>query len=69
MNGIINFIRFITYSIGAVAVRKSWSWLTADIDPRPGTKEFDIEYSNVKRRYYKLKKDKEEYNETIRKVR
>ena len=69
MNFLLNIGRFVIYSVAGGAIRNAWSWLTADIDPRPGTKEFDIEYSNVKRRYYKLKKDKEEYNETIRKVR
>ena len=69
MNFLLNIGRFLIYSVAGLAIRNVWSWLTSDIDPRPGTKEFDIEYSNVKRRYYKLKKDKEEYNETIRKVR
>ena len=69
MNGIFNFVRFITYSIGAVAVRKSWNWLTADVDPIPGTKEFDDEYRQVKEKYIRLTKKKEEYNEAYRKVR
>ena len=69
MNGIFNFVRFITYSIGAVAVRKSWNWLTADVDPIPGTKEFDDEYRQVKEKYMRLTKKKEEYNEAYRKSR
>ncbi len=69
MNGIFNFVRFITYSIGAVAVRKSWNWLTADVDPIPGTKEFDDEYRQVKEKYIRLTKKKEEYNEAYRKIR
>ena len=52
MNGIFNFVRFITYSVAAVAVRKSWNWLTADVDPIPGTKEFDDEYRQVKENIY-----------------
>ena len=68
MNGIFNFVRFITYSIGAVAVRKSWNWLTADVDPIPGTKEFDDEYRQVKEKYIRLTKKKEEY-EAYRKSR
>ena len=58
MNGIFNFVRFITYSVGAVAVRKSWNWLTADVDPIPGTKEFDDEYRQVKEKYIRLTKKK-----------
>ena len=69
MNGVFNFVRFITYSIAAVAVRKSWNWLTADVDPIPGTKEFDDEYRQVKEKYIRLTKKKEEYNEAYRKIR
>ena len=61
MNGIFNFVRFVTYSIAAVTVRKSWNWLTADVDPIPGTKEFDDEYRQVKEKYIRLTKKKEEY--------
>tara|TARA_B100001250_G_scaffold179966_1_gene154682 strand:+ start:393 stop:599 length:207 start_codon:yes stop_codon:yes gene_type:complete len=68
MNGIFNFVRFITYSIAAVAVRKSWNWLTADVDPIPGTKEFDDEYRQVKEKYIRLTKKKEEH-EAYRKSR
>jgi len=69
VNGIFNFVRFITYTVGAVAVRKGWNWLTADVDPIPGTKEFDDEYRQVKEKYIRLTKKKEEYNEAYRKIR
>ena len=69
MNGIFNFVRFVTYSLAAVAVRKSWNWLIADVDPIPGTKEFDDEYRQVKEKYIRLTKKKEEYNEAYRKIR
>ena len=69
MNGIFNFVRFITYSVAAVSVRKVWNWLTEDVDPIPGTKEFDIKYHNVKSTYVRLTKKKEEYDETYRKIR
>ena len=69
MNVIFNFVRFVTYSLAAVAVRKSWNWLTADVDPIPGTKEFDDEYRQVKEKYIRLTKKKEEYNEAYRKIR
>ena len=68
MNGIINFVRFITYSVAAVVVRKTWNWLVADVDPIPGTKEFDDEYYQIKNKYIRLTKKKEEY-ETYRKSR
>ena len=68
MNGIFNFVRFVTYSLAAVAVRKSWNWLTADVDPIPGTQEFDDEYRQVKEKYIRLTKKKEEH-EAYRKSR
>jgi len=69
VNGIFNFVRFITYTIAAVTVRKGWNWLTADVDPIPGTKEFDDEYRQVKEKYIRLTKKKENYNEAYRKIR
>ena len=69
MNGIINIIRFVTYSIIAVGVRKGWNWITADIDPMPGTKQFNIELLDAEAKYKRLKRKKEEYDETFRKIR
>jgi len=69
VNALFNFGRFITYSISAVVIRKGWNWLTADVDPIPGTKEFDEEYRQIKAKYIRLRKRKEEYDEANRKVR
>ena len=68
MNGLYNVVRFITYTIGGVEIRKGWNWLTADVDPIPGTKEFDDEYRQIRSKYLRLRKRKEEY-ETYRKNR
>ena len=38
MNLIFNIARVVTYSIVGLTVRKGWNWLTADVDPIPGTK-------------------------------
>ena len=27
MNGIITVIRFVTYTVGGLAIRKAWNWL------------------------------------------
>ena len=69
MNGIFNFVRFITYSIAAVTVRKGWNWLVQDVDPIPGTQEFNKEYYAAKEKYNRLKKKKGEYDEASRKIR
>ena len=68
MNFIVNVGKFLVFSVAGMAVRNTWSWLTAGIEPSPGTKEFDIELKKTKRRYLYLKQRKEEYDETIRKV-
>ncbi len=68
MNGIFNFVRFITYGVAYIAVRKTWNWLVADVDPIPGTKEFNQEWLETKTKYCRLRKKKEEYDETIRKI-
>ena len=69
MNGVFNFVRFVTYSIAGVAIRKSWNWLVSDIEPFPGSKEFNKELLDAEKRYKHLKRKKEEYDETIRKIR
>ncbi len=68
MNGVFHFIRFVAYGVASVAIRKSWNWLTADIDPIPGSKEFGIEYHQTKQKYIRLNKKKEEYNEANRQI-
>ena len=69
MNGIINILRVVSYSIAGIAVRKGWNWLTADVDPIPGTQEFNKEYYTAKEKYNRLKKKKGEYDEASRKIR
>ena len=68
MNGIITAIRFVTYTVGGLAIRKCWNWLNTDVDPIPFTKEFDEEYAQTKAKYIRLTKIKEEY-EAYRKSR
>ena len=69
MNTLFNIMKIAAYSIVSMTVRKGWNWLTADVDPIPGTKEFDDEYRQVKDKYIRLTKKKEEYNEAYRKSR
>ena len=68
MNGIITAIRFVTYTLGGLAIRKCWNWLNTDVDPIPFTKEFDEEYTQIKAKYIRLTRKKEEY-EAYRKSR
>ena len=69
MNGIFTVIRFVTYTLGGLAIRKGWNWLIADVDPIPGTKEFDSEYYQTKDKYIRLTKKKENYDEASREIR
>ena len=69
MNGVFTFVRFVTYSIAGVAIRKGWNWLTADVDPIPGTKEFNKEFFETEAKYKRLKIKKGKYDEANRKVR
>ena len=68
MAPLVNIGKFIVYSVAGVAVRKAWNWFTADVDPIPGSKEFDQEMSQAKAKYERLRKRKEEY-EAYRKSR
>ena len=68
MNGVFAVIRFVTYTLGGLAIRKCWNWLNTDVDPIPFTKEFDEEYAQTKAKYIRLTKKKEEY-EAYRKSR
>tara|TARA_Y100000114_G_C11475468_1_gene192811 strand:+ start:224 stop:433 length:210 start_codon:yes stop_codon:yes gene_type:complete len=69
VNGIFNFVRFVAYSVSALVIRKSWNWLTADVDPIPGTQQFDEEFYQVKKKYDRMLKKKRRYDEAYRKVR
>ena len=69
MNALFNIIKIATYTIVSMTVRKGWNWLTADVDPIPGTKEFDDEYRQVEAKYNRMRNKKEEYNEAYRKIR
>ena len=62
MNALFNIVKIAAYSIVSMTVRKGWNWLTADVDPIPGTKEFNKEYQEVEEKYKRMRKSKEEYD-------
>ena len=64
MNAIVNILKFIGFTVGSVVVRKGYNWLTEDVDPVPGTKEFGIEYRKVETRYKRLRRKYESYIES-----
>ena len=68
MHGLYSAIRFIAYSIGAIVIRKSWNWLTEDVDPVPGTKEFAKEYRLTYGKYQRLRRKHESYAKNRKRV-
>ena len=68
MNGLINFIKFVGFTIGSVVVRKGYNWLTEDVDPVPGTKEFDQEYRQVEIKYKRLRRKYESYIKSNKRI-
>ena len=51
MNGLINIVKFIGFTVGSVVIRKTYNWLTEDVDPVPGSKEFAQEYRQAEIKY------------------
>ena len=68
MKALFNIIKIATYTIVSMTVRKGWNWLTADVDPIPGTQQFDDEFYQTKKKYDRMLKKKRRYNEAYRKV-
>ena len=54
---IINIVKFVGFTLGSVVIRKTYNWLTEDVDPVPGTKEFgrELQMTEIK---YKTTKEK-----------
>ena len=69
MNALFNIMKIAAYSIVSMTVRKGWNWLTADVDPIPGTQQFDDEFYQTKKKYDRMLKKKRRYDEAYRKVR
>ena len=44
MNPLIQVFKFVTFTVLGIVTKKGWDWLTKDVDPIPGTKEFAQEY-------------------------
>ena len=61
MNGLINIVKFIGFTVGSVVIRKTYNWLTEDVDPVPGTKEFAREYRQAEIKYKRLRRKYESY--------
>ena len=61
MNPLINIVKFIGFTLGSVVIRKTYNWLTEDVDPEPGTKEFGRELRMTEIKYKRLRRKYESY--------
>jgi len=61
MNPLINIIKFVGFTLGSVVIRKTYNWLTEDVDPVPGTKEFGRELRKTEIKYKRLRRKYESY--------
>ena len=56
-----NVVRFVGYTLGGYALRAGYNWLTTDVDPEPGTKEFVVEYRKTYAKYKRMRRAYEAY--------
>lgn len=68
MNGLVNIVKFIGFTVGSVVIRKTYNWLTEDVDPVPGTKEFAQEYRQAEIKYKRLRRKYESYSKSIKHI-
>ena len=61
MNPLINILKFVGFTLGSVVIRKTYNWLTEDVDPEPGTKEFGRELRMTEIKYKRLRRKYESY--------
>ena len=54
-------LKFVGYTIGGYTIRLAWNWLTSDVDPEPGTKDFAVEYRKTYNKYKRLRRSDEAY--------
>ena len=68
MNPLINIVKFIGFTLGSVVIRKTYNWLTEDVDPEPGTKEFCRELRMTEIKYKRLRRKYESYSKSIKHI-
>ena len=56
-----NILKFVGYTIGGYTIRSAWNWLTSDVDPEPGTKDFADKYRKITNKYKQLRRKDETY--------
>lgn len=64
MHVVLNIVRFVGFTLGSVVIRKTYNWLTEDVDPEPGTKEFARELRETEIKYKRLRRKYESYRKS-----
>jgi hypothetical protein len=64
MNAMLNIVKFVGFTLGSVVIRKTYNWLTEDVDPEPGTKEFVKELRETEIKYKRLRRKYESYRKS-----
>jgi hypothetical protein len=63
MNPLFHIIKYVGFTLLGIVTKKSWDWLTKDVDPIPGTKEFAQEYRETQSKLERLNKKYEKYRQ------
>lgn len=63
MNPLFHIVKYVGFTLLGIVTKKSWDWLTKDVDPIPGTKEFAKEYRETQSKLERLNKKYEKYRQ------
>lgn len=63
MNPLFHIVKYVGFTLLGIVTKKSWDWLTKDVDPIPGTKEFAKEYRDTQSKLERLNKKYEKYRQ------
>ena len=61
MNPLFHIVKYVGFTLLGIVTKKSWDWLTKDVDPIPGTKEFAKEYRETQSKLERLNKKYEKH--------
>jgi hypothetical protein len=63
MNPLFHIVKYVGFTLLGIITKKSWDWLTKDVDPIPGTKEFAQEYRETQSKLERLNKKYEKHRQ------
>ncbi len=63
MNPLFHIVKYVGFTLLGIVTKKGWDWLTKDVDPIPGTKEFAQEYRETQSKLERLNKKYEKYRQ------